>query len=122
MVHRKVDYEAAVGRDEGAVRPLIAGQFAADRAATAQIYSAIQALATVVNAHDGELRDQDRRFDEQARLRFDDNKLHNGAMLHLRTGVEEMVKQIITDGENMFEELAVRDDLLLHLLDAGANM
>ena len=50
MVHRKVDYEAAVGRDEGAVLPLIAEQFAADRAATAQIYSAIQALAITAAA------------------------------------------------------------------------
>jgi len=106
MVHRKVDYEAAVGTNDATVLPLIAEQFAADRAATSQIYAAIQALAKAVNGHDGELRDHNRRLDEQVRLRFDDNKLHNGAVLHVRTGVEAMEQAIREQGKQSFEALA----------------
>ena len=106
MVHRKVDYEAAAGRDDGEVLLLIAEQFAADRAATAQLRSAVQALAEAINAYDGELRDHDRRLDEATRLRFDDNKLHQGAVLHVRTGVEAMEQAIKVQGKQGFEALA----------------
>ena len=96
MVHRKVDWagqEATVGT------AAVAEQFAADRAATAQLHSAVQALAKAINAHDGELRDHDRRLDEATRLRFDDNKLHQGAVLHVRTGVEAMEQAIKVQGK-----------------------
>ena len=103
MVHRKVDYDAAVGKDDAAVLPLIAEQFAADRAAMAQVYAAVQALSKAVNANDADIRDHDRRLDEHTQLRFDDNKLHNGAMLHVRTGIGDMETKIRLDGKNMFQ-------------------
>ena len=119
MVHRKVDYEAATGATDAALMPLIAEQFAADRAATAQIHAAIQTLAKAVNGHDGELRDHERRMDEQTQLRFDDNKLHNAAMVHIRTGVEEMEKQVMANGKGMFETLAVElDEAVPQLIEA----
>jgi hypothetical protein len=37
MVHRKVEYDTTVGKDDASVLPLIAEQFAADRAAMAQV-------------------------------------------------------------------------------------
>ena len=90
MVHRKVDYADAVGKNDAAVLPLIAEQFAADRAVLAQTYAVVQALSKAVDGHDGDLKDHDRRLDEHTELMFDDNKPHSGAMLHVRTGVEEM--------------------------------
>ena len=62
MVHRKVEYGGAVGRNAAVVLPLIVEQFAADRAATAQLYTAIQALAKAVNAHNVDFMDHERRL------------------------------------------------------------
>ena len=90
MVHRKVDYEEAVGRNDLTALPLVIEQLAADRAASEQLYTAVQAIAKAVNTHDGELRDQERRLDEITRMRFDDGKLQQGALLHVRTGIEEL--------------------------------
>jgi hypothetical protein len=110
MVHQKVEHPENVEKSDGTVMVQIAEQFAADRAAFAQVYNAVQALSKAVNSHDAELKDHDRRLDEHTKLRFDDNKLHHAAMLHVRTGVEEMEKQVMTNGKGMFEELATKLD------------
>ena len=63
MVHRRVDYE---DKSDASILPLIGDQFNADRAAMEQMHAAIQSLAKAINAHDGDLRDHERRLDEPA--------------------------------------------------------
>ena len=105
LVHRKVEGTEAVGGDIAAAMPLIAEQFTADRAASNQLYMAVQALARAVNAHDGDLKEHERRLDEQTRLRFDDNKLHQGGLLHVRTGIEELAEKTTSQDKFVFETL-----------------
>ena len=108
LVHRKVEVtgsEGGAGLQDG-----MAQQFAEDRVATMQLYTAIQAIAKAVNAHDNDLKDVGRRLDEATKLRFDDNRLHQGAMLHLRTGVEEAKDVVAAQGESIFEEIKKRLD------------
>ena len=87
MVHRKVDHED--GTAETVVKGIVE-QLAADRAAIAQLYGAIQKVADVVNKHDDGFSELDKRMGEQTRLRLDDHRLHIGAMTHVRTGVEDV--------------------------------
>ena len=87
MVHRKVNHE------DGTAEMMVKGvveQLAADRAAIAALYGAIQTIAGVVNKHDEGLTEMDRRMQEQTRLRLDDHRLHIGAMTHVRAGVEDL--------------------------------
>ena len=112
LVHRKVDVPAAEAGTVNVI-PLIEQQFMEDRAATTQLYAAVQALARAVNVHDGDLKDVNRRLDEQAKLRFDDNKLHNGTMAYLRSGVEESKAVVTEQGREMFETLAKRLDVAI---------
>ena len=118
MVHRKVEYEEAVGRNDAAVLPLIAEQFAADRAASAQLYAAVQALAKAVNSHDSDLKDHDRRLDEITRMRFDDNKLQQGSLLHIRTGLEELETKATAQDKYVYDLLTEKmDDMVPRLVE-----
>ena len=47
----------------------------------------------------------ERRLDEQTRLRFDDNKLHQGGLLHVRTGIEELAEKATAQDKHVFETL-----------------
>ena len=87
MVHRKVGHED--GTAEMVVKSVVE-QLAADRAAIAQLYGAIQKIAGVVNKHDDGSSELDRRMEEQTRLRLEDHRLQIGAMTHVRTGVEDL--------------------------------
>ena len=59
MVHRKVDHED--GTAETVMKGIVE-QLAADRAAIAQLYGAIQKVADVVNKHDDGFSELDKRM------------------------------------------------------------
>ena len=88
LVHRKVEHPAEAGTDE--VLRSVVEQLAADRTAMTQLYGAIQAVANIVNKHDGDMSSLDARLEEQTRMRLDDHRLHIGAINHVRTGVEDL--------------------------------
>ena len=90
MVHRKVDHPDEASAEQ--VLKNVVEQLAADRAAMAQMYSAIQAVAKVVNQHDEGMAALDGRLGEQTRMRLDDHRLHIGAINHVRAGVGDLVQ------------------------------
>ena len=71
MVLRKVEH-----RDEGPQEFMKAvfEQLTIDRAAMVQLQGAIEAVAKVVNKHDGGMATMDTRLDEQTRMRLDDHR------------------------------------------------
>ena len=97
MVHRKVDHPDEASAEQ--VLKNVVEQLAADRAAMAQMYSAIQAVAKVVNQHDDGMTALDGRLEEQTRMRLDDHRLHIGAINHVRTGVEDLARSNIKISE-----------------------
>ena len=97
MVHRKVDHPSEANAEE--VLKNVVEQLAADRTAMAQMYSAIQAVAKVVNQQGEGIVALDSRLEEQTRMRLDDHRLHIGAINHVRTGVEDLVQSNIKISE-----------------------
>jgi len=97
MVHRKVDHPSEASAED--VLKNVVEQLAADRTAMAQMYSAIQAVAKVVNQHGEGIVALDSRLEEQTRMRLDDHRLHIGAINHVRTGVEDLVQSNIKISE-----------------------
>ena len=122
LVHRKLEELPTAGDNNKEALTIIGQQFAVDRAAMEQMFTAIQSLAQALNGHDGDLREHDRRLEEHTAMRFDDNKLRSADFRHIRTGLESLDAKVTAQDNEVYDRLSQHMDEMVPRLIAEESL